>query len=161
MPRISLDGIDKKIIDHLQIDGRMTNQQLSQLVGLSPSPCLRRVRLLEEVGVISGYVALVSPGAVGLTVTAFVRVRLNAQGDKQLLEFEEVVATFPEVLECYLMTGDSDYQLRVMVGSLAEFEDFLRQKLTTIATVSQVTSSFALRPTVYRTALPIAVTAAD
>jgi Lrp/AsnC family leucine-responsive transcriptional regulator len=155
MSNIVIDAIDRAIIDHLQADGRMSNQNLSQLVGLSPSPCLRRVRQLEEAGVINGYVALVSPEAVGLAVTAFVRVRLNAQGDRQLKEFEEVVATFPEVLECYLMTGDSDYQLRVMVGSLSEFEDFLRQKLTRIATVSQVTSSFALRPIVYRTALPI------
>jgi Lrp/AsnC family transcriptional regulator, leucine-responsive regulatory protein len=157
MPKFVLDDIDKKIIDYLQNDGRITNHQLSQLVGLSPSPCLRRVRQLEEAGVISGYVALVPPQTIGLGVTAFVRVRLNGQGDKHLHEFETVVATFPEVMECYLMTGDSDYQLRVVVGSLADFEDFLRQKLTKVAAVSLVTSSFALRPIVYRTAVPITV----
>lgn len=155
MLQMALDAIDRKIIDHLQGDGRITNHQLAQLVGLSPSPCLRRVRQLEDAGVISGYVALISPDAVGLPVTAFVRVRLSGQGDRHLHEFEQVVATFPEVMECYLMTGDSDYQLRVIVGSLAEFEEFLRQKLTKIAAVSLVTSSFALRPIVYRTALPI------
>lgn len=156
MPPMVLDAIDRKIIAHLQVNGRLTNHALAQAVGLSPSPCLRRVRMLEEAGIISGYVALVSPDAVGLAVTAFVRVRLRGQGDRELAAFETAVATFPEVLECYLMTGDSDYQLRVMVASLADFEDFLRQKLTRIEAVSEVTTSFGLRPTVYRTALPIA-----
>lgn len=155
MSKYTLDEIDHKIITHLQMDGRITNQNLADAVGLSPSPCLRRVRMLEEARIITGYVALVSPEAVGLPVTAFVRIRLSAQGDRHLHEFEQMIATFPEVLECYLMTGDSDYQLRVMVASLAEFEDFLRHKLTRIKAVSEVTTSFALRPTVYRTQLPI------
>ena len=109
--------------------------------------------MLEEAGVITGYFALVAPEALSLTVTAFVRVRLASQDDKHLGEFEKQVETFPEVMECYLMSGDSDYQLRVLVGSLAEFEDFLRAKLTKVPVVAQVTTSFALRPTVYRTAL--------
>ncbi len=124
-------------------------------VGLSPSPCLRRVRQLESEGVIRGYVALVDPEAIGLGVTGFVRVRLHGQDDRHLEIFERKIADFPEVMECYLMTGESDYQLRVLVASLGEFEDFLRYKLTRIEGVSQVTSSFALRPVVYRTALPI------
>lgn len=132
----------------------MTNQDLADKVGLSPSPCLRRVRLLEAQHVISGYVALVDPDKVGLSVTAFVRVRLSHQDDRHLAVFEQAVAAFPEVMECYLMTGEADYQLRVLVESLAEFEDFLRHKLTRIDGVSQVTSSFALRPVVYKTALP-------
>jgi Lrp/AsnC family transcriptional regulator, leucine-responsive regulatory protein len=155
MPTQPLDALDVRILDRLQADGRITNQQLSDVVGLSPSPCLRRVRLLEESGVILGYVALVKPEAVGLGVTAFVRIRLDHQHDMHLALFEDAIATFPEVMECYLMTGEADYQLRVLVGSLGEFEDFLRHKLTKIAGVSQLTTSFALRPVVYRTALPV------
>jgi Lrp/AsnC family leucine-responsive transcriptional regulator len=149
------DTIDHQILAELQANGRITNHDLAEHVGLSPSPCLRRVRQLEAEGVISGYVALVEPEAMGLSVTAFVRVRLGEQDDRHLATFEETVATLPEVMECYLMTGDSDYQLRILVSSLAQFEDFLRQKLTRIKGVSQVTSSFALRPVVYRTALPV------
>lgn len=133
----------------------MTNQALSEQIGLSPSPCLRRVRQLEEAGVITGYVALIDPAAIGLSVTAFVRIRLDQQDDQHLAQFETAIADFPEVMECYLMSGEADYQLRVLVGSLGEFEDFLRQKLTRIRGVAQVTTSFALRPVVYRTALPV------
>jgi Lrp/AsnC family transcriptional regulator, leucine-responsive regulatory protein len=158
MPIEALDDIDRKILSVLQTEGRITNQELADLVGLSPSPCLRRVRHLEQSGVIANYVALLDPNAVGLGVTAFVRVRLNAQDDIQLARFETAIAAFSEVMECYLMTGDSDYQIRVLVGSLQEFEDFLRQKLTRLPGVSQVTSSFALRPIVYRTALPVTET---
>jgi Lrp/AsnC family leucine-responsive transcriptional regulator len=157
MPIKSLDAIDRKVLLQLQADGRITNHELAGKVGLSPSPCLRRVRQLEEDGVISGYVALVDPDAIGLGVSAFVRVRLSQQDDRHLATFEEAIAGFPEVMECYLMTGEADYQLRVLVASLAEFEDFLRYKLTRIDGVSQVTSSFALRPVVYRTALPLNV----
>lgn len=155
LPSEALDGIDRKILEILQADSRITNQDLSQSVGLSPSPCLRRVRQLEQRGIITRHVALVAPEAVGLTVSAFVRVRLSAQDDRSLNAFERAVESFPEVMECYLMTGDSDYQLRVLVASLAAFEDFLRQKLTRIPSVAIVTSGFALRPIVYRTALPV------
>jgi Lrp/AsnC family leucine-responsive transcriptional regulator len=156
MPNQELTAIDLKILEHLQKDGRMTNQHLSEEIGLSPSPCLRRVRLLEETRVISGYVALVNPEAIGLSVTAFVRIRLDQQDDGHLTAFEAAIGGFPEVMECYLMTGEADYQLRVLVSSLGEFEDFLRYKLTRIEGVSQLTTSFALRPVVYRTALPVA-----
>ncbi|WP_235398968.1 Lrp/AsnC family transcriptional regulator [Sphingomonas sp. SRS2] len=152
----TIDAIDQRILSELQQDGRITNHDLAGRVGLSPSPCLRRVRQLEGAGIIRNYVGLVDPAAVGLQVTAFVRVRLDGQHDRHLAAFEQAIADFPEVMECYLMTGESDYQLRVLVASLAEFEDFLRQKLTRIAGLSQVTSSFALRPIVYRTAIPVA-----
>ena len=155
MPINDLDEIDRRILDELQADGRMSNQDLSERIGLSPSPCLRRLRQLEGEGVISRYVALVEPAAVGLGVTAFVRIRLDAQDDRHLDRFETAVADFPEVMECYLMTGEADYQLRVLVGSLGEFEDFLRHRLTRIPGVAQVTTSFALRPVVYKTALPV------
>jgi len=151
---MQLDALDRQILAQLQADGRMSNQELSERIGLSPSPCLRRLRQLEAGGVIQRYVALVDPETVGLGVTAFVRVRLDQQDDRHLAVFEAAVAAIPEVMECYLMTGEADYQLRVLVGSLGEFEDFLRHRLTRIAGVSQVTSSFALRPVVYKTALP-------
>jgi len=155
MPAPELDAIDLRILAALQENGRLTNQDLADRVGLSPSPCLRRVRALEAEGIIDRYVALVRPEAAGLRVTAFVRVRLSQQDDRCLSGFESAVAQFPEVMECYLMTGESDYQLRVLVDSLAGFEHFLRYKLTLVPGVSQVTSSFALRPIVYRTALPL------
>ncbi len=121
----------------------------------SPSPCLRRVRALEDSRATDRYVALVDPEIAGLSVSAFVRVRLDRQDDRHLAMFEEVVRDVPEVMECYLMTGDADYRLRVLVPSLDAFEDFLRSKLTRIDGVSEVTTSFALRPIVYRTAIPL------
>jgi Lrp/AsnC family leucine-responsive transcriptional regulator len=154
MPIQSIDELDRKIIGQLQLDGRMSNQELSDRIGLSPSPCLRRVRALEASGVISRYVALVDPAATGLSVTAFVRVRLDQQDDSHLADFEIAVADFPEVMECYMMTGEADYQLRVLVRSLGEFEDFLRYRLTRVSGVANVTTSFALRPVIYKTALP-------
>jgi Lrp/AsnC family leucine-responsive transcriptional regulator len=150
----ALDEIDRRILDALQANGRMSNQELSEQVGLSPSPCLRRVRQLEAGGVIARYVALVDPEAIGLSVTAFVRVRLDQQDDRHLADFEAAVANFPEVMECYLMTGEADYQLRVLVQSLGQFEDFLRRRLTCVKGVANVTTSFALRPVIYKTGLP-------
>lgn len=152
---IEIDDLDRSILVQLQDNGRMTNQELSEHVGLSPSPCLRRLKQLEASRIITRYVALVDPDRVGLGVTAFVRVRLDQQDDRHLVLFEEAISTLPEVMECYLMTGDSDYQLRVLVKDLQTFEDFLRHKLTRIAGVAQLTTSFALRPVVYKTALPI------
>lgn len=154
MPDWIADAMDRRILESLQANGRMTNQELSEQVGLSPSPCLRRVRQLEASGVIKRYVALVDPETVGLSVTAFVRVRLDQQDDRHLAMFEEAVAEFPEVMECYLMTGEADYQLRVLVKSLGIFEDFLRHRLTRVKGVANVTTSFALRPVIYKTALP-------
>jgi Lrp/AsnC family leucine-responsive transcriptional regulator len=155
MPNYPLDKIDLAILDQLQTSGRMTNQELADLVGLSPSPCLRRIRQLENQGVITGYGALIDPDKIGLSVMAFVRVRLHQQNDKGITVFESAVMTFPEVMECYLMSGEADYNLRVLVGSLYEFEEFLREKLTKIESVSEVKSSFALRHVVYKTAIPL------
>jgi len=155
MPNMTLSSIDRQLLNLLQNDGRITNQELSERVGLSPSPCLRRVRALEQAGVIERYVALVNPDALGLHVTAFVRVRLERQDDQLLAAFEDMVASFPEVMDCYLMTGDCDYQLRVLVSSLDAFQNFLRHQLTRIDGVSQVTTSFGLRAIVGRTALPV------
>ena len=155
MPTVQLDEIDLRILDQLQADGRMSNQELSEKVGLSPSPCLRRLRQLEAEGVIQRYVALVDPPSVGLGVTAFVRVRLDAQDDRHLAVFEGAIADFPEVMECYLMTGPRDYLLRVVVADLAAYEQFLKQKLTRLDGIASIESSFALEQVKYTNVLPV------
>ena len=155
MPISALDAVDLKILALLQVDGRISINDLAGKVGLSPSPCLRRVRILEKSGVIARYVAVLDQRAAGLPVSVFISVKLEKQKEDLLDKFARTIARWPEVLECYLMSGDADYQLRVVVPSLEAFEHFLRMKLTRIGGVAQVTSSFALRPIVYRTALPL------
>lgn len=156
-PRVepAFDDIDRRILRALQNDGRLSNIELADRIGLSPSPCLRRVKQLEAAGVLSRYVGLVDPEAVGLAVSVFIRVSLERQTIEGLDRFEAVVGRWPEVMECYLMSGDSDYQLRVIVPSLAAYEAFLRERLTQAPGVSKIQSSFALRPVIYRTELPI------
>lgn len=151
-----LDDIDRKILTALQRDGSLSNHDLAALIGLSPSPCLRRVRMLQAAGLITRYVALVDPQEIGLDITAFVRVSLDRQEASKLDQFEKAVARWPEVLECYLMTGEADYQLRVVARTLGDYETFLRQKLTKAPGVSKIQSSLAFRPIIYRTELPIA-----
>ncbi len=155
MPRIKLDEIDVRILHALQSNARLSNVELAAEIGLSPSPCLRRVRRLEETGVISRYVMLVEPASVGLTVNVFVQVRLERQADEYLQRFETAVRDWPEVMECYLMTGDADYHLRVAVQDLAAYETFLKEKLTRVPGISNIRSSFALKRVNYRTGLPI------
>ena len=155
MPNFSPDAIDQKILEALQADGRITNQELADQVGLSPSPCLRRVRQLETAGIISRYVALVDPEALGLSVSAFVRVRLDQQDDRHLEAFETAVSQFPQVMECYLMTGDSDYLIRVAIADMAALEKFILEQLTPIPGVEKIRSSFALKQVRYKTALPL------
>jgi Lrp/AsnC family leucine-responsive transcriptional regulator len=151
----TLDEIDRRILTALQHDGRLTNQDLAARVGISPSPCWRRVRALETTGVIKAYAALVDPGAIGLDVSVFTQVSLDRQGEKNLQVFEQAVGAWPEIMECYLMTGDADYLLRVVVPDLAAYEKFLMQKLTRIPGIASIKSSFALRSVKYRTDLPI------
>jgi Lrp/AsnC family transcriptional regulator, leucine-responsive regulatory protein len=150
-----LDPTDRRILKALQNEGRLTNLELSERVGLSPSPCLRRVKRLEAEGVLARYVALIDPVRVGLEVTVFTRVSLERQHDAVLTGFEQAVTAWPEVMECYLMSGNTDYQLRVVVPSLSAYEAFLRNRLTKVAGIANIQSSFALRPVVYRTELPI------
>jgi Lrp/AsnC family leucine-responsive transcriptional regulator len=149
-----LDRIDRKILDQLQANGKINNCDLADRVGLSPSPCLRRVRQLEEDRVITGYVAKVDPQALNLSITAFVRVRLEQQCAQHIAKFEREISALPEVMECYLMAGEIDYHLRILVASLTDFESFLRQKLAKMECVAHVTSSLALKPIICRTALP-------
>ncbi|AWJ93643.1 Lrp/AsnC family transcriptional regulator (plasmid) [Azospirillum baldaniorum] len=155
MPKIKLDRIDRKILALLQQDGRMPNNDLAERVGLSPSPCLRRVKALEEAGIITRHVALVDPAAVDLPVNVFVSVSLERQVEERIDAFEAAVMALPEVMECYLMTGDADYLLRVVVPDLASYERFLKEHLTRISGVANIRSSFALKQVRYRTALPL------
>ncbi len=155
MPNPELDAIDRRILGVLQADARISNAALAEAVGLSPSPCLRRVRALERGGVIKGYAALVEPGAVGLAISVFVQVTLERQIERALETFERAVGGRPEVMECYLMTGDADYLLRVVVSDLTAYERFLKEHLTRVAGVASIKSSFALNQVKYATALPL------
>jgi len=150
---ISLDPIDKRILEQLQHDGRLSNADLAEKVGLSSSPCWR-VKALEEAGVIKGYAALLDAKTVGLSVNVFMSVSLSTQNEKSLKDFEGAAAARPEVMECYLMTGDSDYLLRVVVPDLEAYERFVMD-FTKIAGIAQIRSSFALRPVKQGTALPL------
>lgn len=154
---ISLDDIDRRILECLQQDGRLSNADLAQQVGLSPSPCWRRVRALEEAGVVKGYAAQLDAKAVGLGVTVFMSVSLTTQVEKALQAFERAASDRPEVMECYLMTGDSDYLLRIVVPDLEAYERFVMD-FTKIAGIAQIRSSFALRTVKQGTALPLAGT---
>ena len=155
MPDIGLDAIDRRILDRLQENGRVSNVELANDVGISSSPCWRRVRELEKRGVISGYVALVDAAAVGLPVSVFVQVTLERQIEAALETFEAAVKERPEVMECYLMTGDADYLLRVVVSDLPTYEAFLKDHLTRIPGIANIKSSFALNQVKYRTSLPL------
>jgi DNA-binding Lrp family transcriptional regulator len=150
-----LDRIDRRILTALQRDARIANQDLADQVGISASACWRRVRLLEAAGVIERYAAVLDPVRLGLPVSILINVSLEKQGEKALQVFESAVADWPEVMECYLMTGDADYLLRVVVADLAAYEQFLMRKLTRIPGIASIRSSFALRAVRRRTELPI------
>jgi len=155
---MKLDRIDYQILHYVQNDGRMPNIDLSEKVGLSPSPCLRRVKALERAGVIKRYVGIVDAGQVGLGISAFVNVSLSSQEKRALEQFQARIVTYPEVMECYLMTGTSDYLLRVVLPDLESYERFLLEKLTKIPVIANIQTSFALKPIVQRTELPLATT---
>lgn len=152
----ALDAIDRKILTHLQKNARIANARLASLVGLSPAPCLRRVRALEQAGLIREYVTLLDSRALRMGVTVFTAIRLNLQVADQLEVIETEVKAWPEVLECYLMTGDADYLLRVAVPDVAAYERFLRERVTRLHCVASIRSSFALKEVKYTTALPLA-----
>ncbi len=143
-PKTGLDDIDHKIIAALQADARLTMLQLADRVGLSASPCARRVRLLEQAGVIRGYVALIDQSRVGLPVSVFASIKLERQREEELDRFARAVAQWPEVLDCYLMTGQRDFLIRVVVRDLESYERFLKEKLTRLEGVASIESSFAL-----------------
>ena len=155
MPKMSLDAIDRRILAVLQDNARVSNVELAELSGVSASPCWRRVRELERTDVISQYVTLVNPAAVGLPVSVFIQVSLEKQVEYALEVFENAILERPEVMECYLMTGDADYMLRVVVANLEAYERFLMDHLTRVPAVANIRSSFALKQVKYRTALPV------
>jgi Lrp/AsnC family transcriptional regulator, leucine-responsive regulatory protein len=156
MPKTALDALDRKILTGLQVNGRMSLAELSDRVGLSPSPCLRRVRHLERSGVITRYVAVIDQRTVGLPVSVFVSIKLEKQKQESLDRFAKAVERWPEVLECYLMTGSRDYWLRVVVPDLEAYERFVKQKLTRLEGIASIESSFALEQVKYTNVLPIA-----
>lgn len=137
-----MDAKDRQIIRALQENGRMTNQELAAKVNLSPSPCLRRLKMLEESGAISGYTAEVDAKAYGLPVTVFVRIRLERHNEEDVRHFENRVMAMDEVLECVVMTGATDYQLRVVVSGLDAYEDFIRQRIHPIGCIASIDTSF-------------------
>lgn len=151
-----MDKYDRQILDILQLEGRISNQDLAERIGLSPAPCLRRVRALEESGYIIGYRALVDAKRLGLSLMALVHISMDQHTPERFRHFEETVATIPDVLECLLITGQSaDYQLKVVVRDMDAYQELLLNRLTRIPGVSGVHSSFVMRRVVDRTALPL------
>jgi len=152
---VQLDAIDLRILAELQQDGSLTNVELARRVHLSPSPCLARVKALEVAGVIERYVALANAKALGLGLSVFINISLKTQSKEALAEFERRIAEHDEVMECYLMTGDSDYLIRVAVPDIAALERFILEQLTPIPGIEKIRSSFALKQVRYKTALPL------
>ena len=149
-----LDRLDRQILSLLQENGRMTNLELSEKVGLSPTPCLRRVKRLEEEGVIRGYAAIVDQKAYGLPLSVFVSVRLSQQNEDQIKEFEKAVASWNEVTECHLMTGSRDYLLHIYADGIEGYERFLKQKMTRLKCIQSVETNFAMSTIKKRIGLP-------
>lgn len=152
---MNIDSTDLRILTELQNDSSLTNIELARRVHLSPSPCLTRVKSLEAAGVITRYVALVNPKQLGLTLSVFISISLKEQSKSALAEFEQRIAEHDEVMECYLMTGDSDYLIRVAVTDITALEKFILDQLAPISGIEKIRSSFALKQVRYKTALPM------
>ena len=152
---MNLDTIDLRILAELQADGSLSNVALARRVHLSPSPCLARVKALESSGMISRYVALVNAQALGLGLNVFISISLKTQSREALAAFERRIAEHDEVMECYLMSGDSDYLIRVALPDIAALERFILEQLTPIPGIEKIRSSFALKQVRYKTALPL------
>ena len=150
-----LDSMDLRILRQLQEDGALSNVELARRVGLSPSPCLARVKALQERGVIRRYVALADAARLGLGLNVFISISLKTQSKEALARFEQRISEHDEVMECYLMTGDSDYLIRVVVTDIAALERFILEQLTPIPDIEKIRSSFALKQVRYKTALPV------
>lgn len=156
MNELTLDRIDRRILAELQLDGGLTNQALAERVGLSPSPCLRRVKALEDAGVISKRVTLLDRNKLGLSLTALIQISMDRHTPERFENFESRVKQFPEVQSCFLITGqDADYLLMVVVPDMAMYQEFLLNKITRIEGVSGVHSSFVMRWVVDTTVLPL------
>jgi DNA-binding Lrp family transcriptional regulator len=157
LARAKLDRIDLRILRDLQEDGRMTNVELAKRVGISPPPCLRRVRALEDTGCIRGYHADVDPEQLGFGVTVFAQVGLHSQAEADLTAFEKRVAEWPEVRECHMLAGETDFLLKIVAADWDAYQRFLTSKLTAAPNVSVVKSALAIRSAVHRAGVPIAV----
>lgn len=153
---MSLDPTDARILDEIQQDGRLSNQDLAARIGLSPAPCWRRLKRLEESGIVQRYVALLDPEALGLTVTVFASVSLENHHADTVQLFDELVSEADEVLECYSMSGQSDYLIKVVARNMIHYEEFLSQRLMICPAVRSVNTSFVLKRKKYTTALPVA-----
>lgn len=153
---MTLDRYDRKMLEVLQREGRISNQELAERIGLSPSPCLRRMRALEETGVISGYRAHLDAGKLGLSLMALIHISMDRHTPERFTNFEEKIRALPEVLECLLITGQAaDYQVKVMVRDMQAYQELLLNKITRIEGVTGVHSSFVMRQVVDKTALPV------
>lgn len=152
---MELSAIDRKILRALQEDGRMTIQAVAEGVGLSASPCLRRIRQMERAGIIAGYSAVVDQKAVGLPVSVFISIKLERQRSRELDAFAAAISRWPEVMECYLMTGQFDFLLRVVCADLGAYEQFLRERLTQVEGVASIESSFSLGQVKVSRVLPL------
>lgn len=152
---MNLDALDLRILQELQNDGSLANVELARRVQLSPSSCLNRVRALESSGVINRYVAIANPAALGLDLNVFISISLKTQSKAALAEFEQRISEHDEVMECYLMTGDSDYLIRVAVANIGALEKFILEQLTPIPGIEKIRSGFALKQVRYKTALPL------
>lgn len=155
MAKGGIDHIDRKILTILQSDALITVEKLSQMVGLSPSPCARRIRQLQDSGVIKAYVAVLDQAKVGLPISVFASIKLERQREDELDRFANAVMRWPEIVECYLMTGQRDFLLRIVVKDLEAYEAFLKQKLTRLDGVASIESSFALSQAKHSQILPI------
>ena len=150
-----LDIIDVKIIAAVQDDGRISINDLAERVGLSPSPCARRLRILEEKGIIKGYTAMIDQTKIGLPVSAFASIKLERQREEDLDRFAKAVAGWPEVVDCYLMTGQRDYLMRIVVKDLHAYETFIKSKLTRLEGIASIETSFALDQVKRAEVLPV------
>ena len=154
---MELDRFDREILQVLQHEGRISNQELADRIGLSPSPCLRRVRVLEEAGCISGYHARLDAKSLGLSLMALIHISMDQHTPERFNHFEDAVNALPEVMECLLITGQAaDYQLKAVVKDMDAYQELLLNRITRIQGVSGVHSSFVLRQVIDKTALPIA-----
>jgi DNA-binding Lrp family transcriptional regulator len=155
MPAPTFDAIDRRILAELQEDGRMTNVDLAERVGLTAPPCLRRVRALEEGGTIQGYHAALNPQHLGYTITVFAMVSLKSQAETDLRAFEAHVATLPEVRECHMLNGEIDFILKIVARDLSEFQTFLTTSLTTAPHVAGVKTSLTIRTSKHQPGVPV------
>jgi Lrp/AsnC family leucine-responsive transcriptional regulator len=155
MPHSELDGIDHRILAALQADGRLTNVELADRVGLSPSPCLRRVKRLEREGYIEGYRAMLERGRIGLGLTVFVGVKIDAHANDRAVAFQDAIVAMPEIIACHLVAGEIDYLLEVVVPDLDHYQDYLVNKLLNVSIIREVRSNIAIQTLKAEVPLPL------